>query len=69
MWCNILFKVEPSLSPGKTNGPFSVETSSDEPTLPSGKSDKVLSRSSVECFLFDFFSELIAGWACGFGWQ
>ena len=50
--------VEPPLPPGKAVGPFSVGTSSDEPMLPPGKSDKVFSRSSVECFLSDFFLSL-----------
>ena len=50
--------VELSLLLGKVDDPFSFGTSSDEPTLPSGKSDKVFLRSSVECFLFDFFLSL-----------
>ena len=50
--------VEPLLSLGNVDDPFSVGTSSDEPTLPTSKSDKVLSRSSVECFLSDFFLSL-----------
>ena len=59
--------VEPSLFPGKSADSFSAETCSYELTLSLGKLDKVFSQPSVECFLSDFFSELIAGWTCGFG--
>ena len=51
--------IEPSIPPIKAGGPFSDGISSDVPTVPPGKSDKVSLRSSVECFLSDFFLSLL----------
>ena len=44
--------------PMEANCPFSDGVSPDEPTMTPGKTNKVISRSSVELFLSDFFLSL-----------